>query len=86
MTVFIPSPLSFNSNRRHNIFARFPKIRSAIQSRMGATNRGMVLGLAALLFVFTGCTAGRLEGASQGWSPAAVSSQTQSSRTVISEG
>jgi len=86
MTEYIPSPLSFNSNKRQNIFARFPKVRPVLTLRAGNASRGMVLGLAVLLAALTGCTAGKLEGDSQGWSPAAVTSQTQDSRTVINEG
>ena len=40
---------------------------------------GLFVGLSA-------CTGDRLEGASKGWSPAAVSSQLQESRVVVSEG
>ena len=54
--------------------------------RARAANRGIALGLAVLLVALAGCTAGRLEGDSKGWSPAAVSSQAQISRTVIAEG
>ena len=91
MTENIPFPLSLISNGCHNIVARFPKVRPVLSLpvlsfKVGTAGRGMVLGLAVLLVVLSGCTAGRLEGDSQGWSPAAVTSQTQNSRTVISEG
>ena len=86
MTVLIPLPLSFNSKKCHNIFAQFKKIRPIVRSEVRATDRRMVLGLAVLMLVVTGCTAGNLEGGSEGWSPATVSSQMQNSRTVISEG
>ena len=86
MTVLPSLFLLFDSDQRHNFIARHPKFRTLLRDPIRDGNRWLAAGLLGVLVVLTACTGSRLEGTSEGWSPVAVSSQVQSSRTVINEG
>jgi hypothetical protein len=86
MTVIAPWVSFVACGRRKNALARYFRTHiwplggaRAFQRWAPALVIGLFVGLSA-------CTGDRLEGASKGWSPAAVSSQLQESRVVVSEG